>query len=200
MPENTPAPTPHRAIYGFAVFLLFKTFFFIYLFWAFVPDEILEHMLGLTYMPNKYFALFIPVLVSFGLVIFGIFIYPAMNLALTHAPTDIRTIRDRFTIRRCHWICDGGRACDRKVTFDSSIHGTDWSVPEFCEFHIGLCVYTADEVKISNYCDCSDRKKCMIAMRPSHVVELHGREMVPSASDLDISDVCKRMFLKTKEE
>lgn len=202
MAENTPAPTPHRAIYGFAVFLLFKTILFIYLFWAFVPDEILEQTFGLTYMPDKYFALFIPVLVLCGLTIFGLFIYPAMSLAMTHAPTDIRTVRDRFTIRRCRWLCGGGRACDRKVTFDASAESADgWSVPDYCEFHASsLFSDEQDEVKINNYCDCRDRAKCLVAMRPNHVAELHRREMVPSARDLDISDVCRNMFLKSKRK
>lgn len=198
--ENTPAPTPHRAIYGFAVFLLFKTIFFLYLFWAFVPDNILENHLGLTYMPHKYFALFLPVLVLMGLVFFGFFIYPSMNLAMTLPPDDIRTLRDSFTIRRCRFVdCrNGGHACDRKVRYDTGQHGDDWTVPLFCEQHIternSDWKTQNEDIKIADYCDCVDKSKCLLALQPGHVQMLHGRQMVPSVSDLDISDVSRHLF------
>lgn len=204
--ENTPAPTPHRAIYGFAVFLLFKTIFFLYLFWAFVPDDFLENHLGLTYMPHKYFALFLPVLVLMGLVLFGFFIYPAMNLSMTLPPDDTRTLRDSFTIRRCQFVdCrNGGHACDRKVRQNDG----SWTVPLFCEQHKTErdtdtdtdtdSKASNDDIKIVDYCDCVDKNKCLLAQRPGHVQVLHGRQMVPSVCDLDISDVSTHLFRRPR--
>ncbi len=89
MPEHTPAPTPHRAVYGFAVFLLFKTLLILYLFWAFVPDNFLENSLGLTYLPDKYFAMFLPMVVMMALIFFAFLIYPALNLSMTADVDDI---------------------------------------------------------------------------------------------------------------
>lgn len=204
--ENTPAPTPHRAIYGFALFLLFKTIFFLYLFWAFVPDDILENHLGLTYMPDKYFALFLPVLVLMGLVFFGFFIYPSMNLAMTLPPDDINTLRDSFTIRRCQFVDsrNGGHACDRKVRYNTERNGDDWTVPLFCEQHkteqrdYGESITQNEDIKIVDYCDCVDKTKCLLAQSPGHVQILHGRQMVPSVCDLDISDVSRHLFRRPR--
>lgn len=201
MPENTPAPTPHRAIYGFAMFLLFKTIFFLYLFWAFVPDDILENRLGLTYMPDKYFALFLPVLVLMGLVFFGFFIYPSMNLAMTRPPHDIRTLRDSFTIHRCRFVDgrNGFHACDRKVQYDTGHSGDGWTVPLYCEQHqrnddSDSSKMAHDDIKIVDYCDCVDKSNCLLTLRSGHVQMLHGRQMVPSVCDLNISDVSRHLF------
>lgn len=203
MAEHTPAPTPHRAIYGFAFFLLFKSIFFIYLFWAFVPDDILENHLGLTYLPHKYFALFIPALVLFALVFFAFLIYPAMNLSMTADVNNISTIRDNYTIKRCHYIDKNNNSfCDQKVTNANQ----NWTDEKYCIIH-SLVTNQKDihagkgqNIKIENFCDCLDKEKCLLAKNPNHVHLLHNRQTVPSVSDLDISNVCRNMFRKTKKK
>ncbi|XP_030376435.1 phosphatidylinositol N-acetylglucosaminyltransferase subunit P [Scaptodrosophila lebanonensis] len=79
MPEHSPAPTPHRAIYGFAFYMLFTILFIVYVAWAYLPVELGLH----SYLPDKYFAVFIPVLALVGAWFFIVFIYPAINLSLT---------------------------------------------------------------------------------------------------------------------
>ncbi|KRG00179.1 uncharacterized protein Dwil_GK27656 [Drosophila willistoni] len=79
MPEHSPAPTPHRAIYGFAFYLLFTVLFIVYVAWAFIPLELGLH----SYLPDKYFAVFIPFLILVFAWFFAFLIYPAINLSLT---------------------------------------------------------------------------------------------------------------------
>ncbi|OAD01619.1 hypothetical protein MUCCIDRAFT_24305, partial [Mucor lusitanicus CBS 277.49] len=52
--------TPAYEYYGFVMYLASFVAFGIYLIWAYVPDEIL-HSLGITYYPNRYWALAIPI-------------------------------------------------------------------------------------------------------------------------------------------
>lgn len=192
MAEHTPAPTPHRAVYGFAVFLLFKTLLILYLFWAFVPDDFLENTLGLTYLPDKYFAMFLPMVVMMALMFFAFLIYPALNLSITADVDDVSTIRDKYTIRRCQFPFKNGRLCDRRIQND---HSLGWETDKLCSLHKnGNVENIQDDCKIENYCDCSDKTQCMLAKNSNHVHMLHYRKTVPSVCDLDISEVCRKMF------
>ncbi|XP_060649216.1 phosphatidylinositol N-acetylglucosaminyltransferase subunit P [Drosophila nasuta] len=89
MPEHSPAPTPHRAIYGFAFYFLFTVLFFIYVAWAYLPVELGLH----SHLPDKYFAAFVPVLIIVGAA-FAFIIYPAINLALTPNIDSIASVVD----------------------------------------------------------------------------------------------------------
>jgi len=132
MPEHTPAPTPHRAVYGFAVFLMFKTLLILYLFWAFVPDDFLENALGLTYLPDKYFAMFLPMVVMVALMFFAFLIYPALNLSITADVDDVSTIKDKYSIRRCQFSFKNGKICDRRIENDQT---TGWKTDKLCKLH-----------------------------------------------------------------
>lgn len=125
MAEHTPAPIPTRGVYGFVIFLLFKTLFIIYVLWAYLPLWFLEDILGLTYLPNKYFAMFLPVLVLVATTLFAFFIYPAMGLCLTLDINDERTIRDKNSINRC-----AVKECDEEVRYIE-----DWTWEKFCHIH-----------------------------------------------------------------
>uniref|UniRef100_A0A1A9VIQ8 PIG-P domain-containing protein n=1 Tax=Glossina austeni TaxID=7395 RepID=A0A1A9VIQ8_GLOAU len=83
MPGHIPAPTPHRAVYGYAFCLLTLTLFALYVLWVLMPTK----SLGLSYLPYKYFAVLLPLLVLVGLSFFTFFLYPAINMSLT-AETD----------------------------------------------------------------------------------------------------------------
>ncbi|RZF35114.1 hypothetical protein LSTR_LSTR009420 [Laodelphax striatellus] len=96
MPENTPAPTPSRANYGFALYLGSWTAFGLYLIWSFVPESFL-HNLGLTYWPQKYWAVAIPVHLLITLGLFAFCIYPAINMTLVPPMDDMRILTDKYS-------------------------------------------------------------------------------------------------------
>lgn len=57
--QSPPSLVPERATYGFVSCLLCYVSFSIYLMWAYIPKSYQEWM-GLTYWPNKFFAVAIP--------------------------------------------------------------------------------------------------------------------------------------------
>lgn len=132
MPEHTPAPTPSRAIYGFVLFLLFKSFFILYALWAFIPTEIFEDYLGITYLPNKYFALYIPILVLTATTLFAFFVYPSFGLIMTPDIDDTATVWDEHTIRRCRYKDLNDVSCDAKILVER-LKG--WKVSHYCNYH-----------------------------------------------------------------
>ncbi|KAK7866634.1 hypothetical protein R5R35_011540 [Gryllus longicercus] len=96
MPEHTPAPTPSRSVYGFVLYLSSWTAFILYVIWAFVPDNVL-HLVGVSYLPQKYWAVALPIYVGVSVAVF-VFIYPALNLMLTPPFNDLRTICDSHAV------------------------------------------------------------------------------------------------------
>jgi len=78
-----PSPTPQRALYGFVLYLFSFVFFGSYCVWAFVPDSIL-HRIGLTDLPQKYWALTLPALLVGAAVAF-LFMYFVLSIINTFA-------------------------------------------------------------------------------------------------------------------
>lgn len=201
MSEPTPAPTPSRAVYGFAWFLFFKTFFILYIFWAFVPENILEDTFGLTYLPNKYFALCIPVTVV-SAVMYAFFIYPLSNLAMQDDINDPHTIHDKRTIKRCSFIDrSNGKQCaskvNQKATNDSGEYNV-WIYEVFCEVHRVVDEENDENHKNSSeqgFCDCINKRNCLLGKNSNHLRTLHNRATVPSMYDLDISTVSRQLYL-----
>jgi phosphatidylinositol glycan class P protein len=99
MPEHTPAPTPSRAVYGFAMFLSFRTFFILYLIWAIVPEEWFK-LIGITCLSQRYWAITVPIFLLTVLAIFAFLIYPNLGLYMTPNIDDLRTIRDSTCARK----------------------------------------------------------------------------------------------------
>ncbi|XP_066591912.1 phosphatidylinositol N-acetylglucosaminyltransferase subunit P [Prorops nasuta] len=93
--EHTPAPYGPRSAYGYALYIGSNMFFVLYLVWAIVPDSIL-YELGLTYWPQKYWAIAIPIWTLTALATFAFIIYPSINLLMTPDIDDIKTITDKY--------------------------------------------------------------------------------------------------------
>ncbi|CAG9769200.1 unnamed protein product [Ceutorhynchus assimilis] len=99
MPEHTPAPTPSRAVYGFVMFLSFNIFFLVYLVWAIVPETYFEQI-GIDFLPQRHWAVSIPIYFLTVLAIFAFLIYPSLGLLMTPDIDDLQTITDEVGSRR----------------------------------------------------------------------------------------------------
>ncbi|GAB0087686.1 uncharacterized protein DMENIID0001_020250 [Sergentomyia squamirostris] len=193
-PEHAPGPTPTRAVYGFSMFLLFKTLFVLYVIWVFVPDTILRDQLYLTYLPDKYFAIFIPMLILVGVAFFAFFIYPGINLTITPDINDVSTVRDSLSLSPCQYVSpDGSRSCSKPAKLN---HNT-WMLSKFCDFHEND-QENPEEITISNFCDCPPNAKCLLRDNPKYVDILRRKKQIPKVSDLPISLVCETLYAPSK--
>lgn len=93
MPENTPGPTPSRGIYGLCLHLAMKSLFVCYVLWAVVPESWFE-AIGFTYLPQRYWAIGLPIFLLDCFAIFAFIIYPSITLCMTPSFSDLRTITD----------------------------------------------------------------------------------------------------------
>jgi phosphatidylinositol N-acetylglucosaminyltransferase subunit P len=184
--QATPAPTPSRSIYGFVVCLLFITLFVLYVLWAFIPSSIFENYLGITELPNKYFALFVPILVLTATTLFAFLIYPSMSFIMTSDLDSINTITDSYSIRRCQHRDANGILCDNKIPKQPF---TSWIKPTECDNHQNR------ETRISDFCDCTDKSKCMLATDPEYIERLRRKpKQMRNSADLDIFDVNEILY------
>ncbi|XP_022110165.1 phosphatidylinositol N-acetylglucosaminyltransferase subunit P-like [Acanthaster planci] len=95
MADINPSPTPERAIYGFVLYLSSIFGFTLYVVWAFVPEKWL-HSIGLTYWPQKYWALAIPTYISVCFVFVLVF-FVAFNLITAPSLDSVKTVTGDLT-------------------------------------------------------------------------------------------------------
>lgn len=190
MPEQSPAPTTSRSIYGFVIYLLFSTLFILYVLWAFIPLKFYEEYLGITELPNKYFALFVPILILTATTLFAFFVYPSFSFIMTPDIDSINTITDSHSIKRCQRRDSMGILCENKIKKNPLKF---WEIGSECENHQNR------ESRISNYCDCKQLEKCMLATDPVHIERIRKQENhIQNSADLDIFYVNQILYGKRK--
>lgn len=89
---SSPSPTPERAIYGFVMYLFSIILMVVYLVWALIPEHILDSV-GLTYWPEKHWALSAPVFAVSTFFSVPV-VYFAITLRNTKPLNSINTITD----------------------------------------------------------------------------------------------------------
>uniref|UniRef100_T1J8I2 Beta-galactosidase n=1 Tax=Strigamia maritima TaxID=126957 RepID=T1J8I2_STRMM len=111
MTKHSPAPLPDRSVYGFVMYLSTLTVLILYLVWAFIPDEWL-HSIGLTYWPQKYWAIAVPVFMCSATITLVYCMLPGYNMLITPSLNSINTIQDDYS-----------RYCDinQKIKHESDI-------------------------------------------------------------------------------
>lgn len=206
MPEHMPAPTFSRAVYGFVLYLALKTLFVLYLLWAFVPDWIFEKYLNISYIPQKHWAIAVPILCLNLITIFAFLIYPALNLCMTPNMDDLRTITD---------------SCARSTMNKNKVDSLELLLKKtnvLERFYNGVAVSGGDSIKLGGgggangfskhnerwerQCTCKYSNKCYkftggerTQKRGYNSYLSEANYSVPPCADINISNVCKNLYL-----
>ena len=91
--QASPAPTPSRAVYGFVMWLLSHLCLLLYLLWALVPDFYLE-LAGLEFLPQKYWAVAVPIYLSVCFFCFVFVVYPCLGMLVTPHLEDLGQVTE----------------------------------------------------------------------------------------------------------
>ena len=81
--QPNPSPTPERAVYGFILYILATSSFGLYLMWLFLPEEILNFIGIGEFLPQKYWAVALPIYFSVAFFLFVFIVYPSLGLLVT---------------------------------------------------------------------------------------------------------------------
>ena len=104
--QHNPSPTPERAVYGFILYLLATAGFGLYLIWLIFPEDILN-LIGIgQFLPQKYWAVALPIYFSVAFFLFVFVIYPSLGLLITPNIEDVRNITDEFSIYSNEQVTD----------------------------------------------------------------------------------------------
>lgn len=181
----SPAPSPQRAVYGFAIYVFFVSLFITYCLWVYLPTQFLEHTLGLQYLPDKYFALSIPAIILSGTWIFAFLIYPFIGLAMTPASDHISTVKDSKTIYRCCFESEGD-LCENIV---QEAEDSPWESGSFCQVHSKA----NGRKEFRRICSKTKCMHCKDYHREGDDKQWNGFPM-PAARDMDLREVCEELF------
>lgn len=169
--HSSPAPEPSRAIYGFVTYLLFYSLLVLYILWSFLPINFYQDQFEL---PNKYFALFVPVVILTATTLFAFFIYPSLNLIMSPNIDSVSTVVDNSSIKRCD-------QCDKKLSHNFGF------VSLACDHH------QKRESKIIHFCDCIDKNKCLLNMEHASKL-LCNQEHIRNSADMNIWDISSEIY------
>lgn len=96
--QPNPSPTPERAVYGFILYILATSSFGLYLMWLFLPEDILNFIGIGEFLPQKYWAVALPIYFSVAFFLFVFIVYPSLGLLVTPKLKDVRNFTDEFVI------------------------------------------------------------------------------------------------------
>lgn len=96
--QPNPSPTPERAVYGFILYILATSSFGLYLMWLFLPEDILNFIGIGEFLPQKYWAVALPIYFSVAFFLFVFIVYPSLGLLVTPKLRDVRNVTDEFVI------------------------------------------------------------------------------------------------------
>lgn len=94
VPASSPSPSPSRANYGFTLYLVSTTAFYVFLSWSLMPSSFLHYV----FFPQCYWAAALPIFCLVTLALVGLLLYPALNLCLTPAPEERCILIDSFSL------------------------------------------------------------------------------------------------------
>lgn len=100
--QQSPAPTPERAVYGFILYLLATAGFGLYLTWLLLPEDVLDFFGVGSFLPQKYWAVALPIYFSVAFFLFVFIVYPSLGMLITPSIQDVRNVTDEFVIYGSH--------------------------------------------------------------------------------------------------
>jgi hypothetical protein len=167
--EHSPNPQVSRGVYGFVLYLFFVSFIAIYFLWIIIPTSVTKTW---TYEPpQKYWAVAVPVFFCTVLFLFAFCIYPAMNSLHDGRMEEMSSIQDKNSIP--------SSILNEIPVYDEPL---DEGRGRRRSLRIsGNQVETFADLKLYG-----------------NNVEVHPQREIPPASDLDINEVCRLLYLNQR--
>jgi len=101
---SSPSPQLSRSVHGFVLMVCAQILFVTYLAWAYVPSVVWASF-GVTYLPDKYWAIALPSWLIVSILTFSCCLYPGYILSCT--PSSAYLIEDSVTNYEVADVHDG---------------------------------------------------------------------------------------------
>ncbi|CAE6437334.1 unnamed protein product [Rhizoctonia solani] len=121
-PDDENAAGTAAEFYGFVAWATTAILWFVYIFWALLPDSVIRGM-GITWYPNREWALLIPSYAVF-LVLLTYFTYFALAIYATPSYSEVKSITDEHA----HY----------RMRSSVSEHGSGSAIPQVHDLPTGL--------------------------------------------------------------